>query len=66
MIYTKKGAVECKCKDEAEVIADLYCILRLAIEEVGLDDALLHGLVEAVKMGEDDFIKILEEESEGN
>lgn len=40
-------------------MADLYCILRMAIEGVGLDGTLLHKLVEAAMLDEDEFEKIL-------
>lgn len=59
MIYTKKGLTEYKYKDKAETLADLYCILRMAIEGVGLDGTLLHKLVEAAMLDEDEFEKIL-------
>lgn len=64
MIYSKHGRTEYEWKDQAEVIGDVFCVLRLARIYAHCDSKVLHGLVEASKVSLREFVETAGEENE--
>lgn len=64
MIYTKHAKTKHEWKDQAEVIGDVFCTLRVAREIAHCDSEILHGLVEATKVSAKEFVETAGEENE--
>lgn len=64
MIYTRHAKTKHEWKDQAEVIGDVFCVLRLARIYAHCDSKVLHGLVEASKVSLREFVETAGGENE--